>query len=244
MAGKKARRSVIAQMYGRFKLTMERPGLPRGMMAFLAAAVATIATIAALGGGLVEAATRPVTLVVLGDSLSAGLGLKMSEAFPAQLQRALAAAGYSVTVINGGVSGDTANDGLARLDWSVGPEADAVILEFGANDALRGIDPAVTRRALDAMLARLTDRHLPVLVAGMLAPPNMGDAYASAFNRIFPELAMRYGVALYPFFLDGVVTDARLEQSDALHPNAAGAAVIVKRMLPAVEALVQQIDRR
>src|SRR6185295_12091665 len=169
---------------------------------------------------------------------------RINDAFPAQLQRALSAAGHSVTVVNAGVSGDTASDGLARLDWSVGPDADAVIVELGANDALRGIDPTVTRAALDQILARLSQRHLPVLVAGMLAPPNMGDTYGNAFNPIFPDLAHRYGAALYPFFLQGVATDVRLEQSDGLHPNAAGVGVIVRQMLPAVEGLLRQIEPR
>jgi acyl-CoA thioesterase-1 len=184
---------------------------------------------------------RPIELVVVGDSLSAGLGLPAGETFPAQLQKALAARGTTVRVVNAGVSGDTASDGLARLDWSVGPDADAVILELGANDALRGINPAVTRAALAAMLGRLRERALPVLLVGMLAPRNMGGPYAAAFDRIYPDLAAEYGVPLHPFFLDGVATDPALTQSDGMHPNAAGVAVIVERILPAVAALVAGI---
>src|SRR4051794_30071747 len=189
--------------------------LQRSALALVALAVITAA---------VNAVAAPLNLVVMGDSLSAGLGLKTAESFPAQLQAALAARGQQVTVVNAGVSGDTATDGLARLDWSVGPDAGAVILELGANDALRGINPEVTRAALDSMLTRLRARHLPVLLAGMLAPPNMGEQFGTTFNQIFPDLARAHDVPLYPFFLEGVATDATLKQSDGLHPNAAGVA--------------------
>jgi acyl-CoA thioesterase-1 len=186
---------------------------------------------------------RPIELVVVGDSLSAGLGLAVADTFPAQLERALAARGRSVKVINAGVSGDTASEGLARLDWSVGPETDAVIVELGANDALRGTNPAVTRAALTGMLARLRERGLPVLLAGMLAPRNMGAPFAAAFDPIYADLAAQFGMPLYPFFLDGVATNPELTQSDGMHPNAAGVRVIVERILPAVEALLDGAQR-
>jgi acyl-CoA thioesterase-1 len=228
---------VIAQKHGGFKMAAalwrRSLGLSVGLALTGAAAVAPTAP-----GPAGAASMAPVQLVVLGDSLSAGYGLKAAAAFPAELQKALADDGRTVTVVNAGVSGDTANDGLTRLDWSVGPDASAVILELGANDALRGIDPAITRAALDAILARLKARHLPVLLAGMLAPPNMGESYAAAFDRIFPDLAKSRGVPLYPFFLDGVATDPKLEQGDGMHPNSAGVAVIVHRILPTVEALI------
>jgi acyl-CoA thioesterase-1 len=183
----------------------------------------------------------PIELVIVGDSLSAGLGLPAADAFPAQLQNALAARGRAVKVVNAGVSGDTAADGVARLDWSVGPEADAVILELGANDALRGITPSATRTAIAGMLARLRERGLPVLLVGMLAPRNMGAPYAAAFDQIFPGLAAEFDVPFYPFFLEGVAANLELAQSDGMHPNAAGVRVIVQRILPSVEALIAGI---
>jgi acyl-CoA thioesterase-1 len=190
------------------------------------------------------AAEKPLTIVALGDSLTAGYGLKNHDAFPAKLQEALAAKGIAVTVNNAGVSGDTMSGGLARLDWSVPPETDAVILELGANDALRGLDPAVTRRALDAILAALARRNIPVLLCGMLAPRNMGADYASAFDPMFPELAKTYGAVLYPFFLDGVATDPKLNQGDGLHPTAAGVDVIVMKILPKVEELIARAQTK
>ena len=185
-----------------------------------------------------RAAERPVNIVALGDSLTAGYGLAASEAFPARLQRALSAKGLAAKVANAGVSGDTAAGGLARLDWSVPEGTDAVILELGANDALRGFDPAITRKALQAMLDRLQTRKIPVLLCGMLAPPNMGAEYGRAFNAIYPDLAGQTGAILYPFFLAGVAADPKLNQSDGLHPTAAGVAVIVDRILPQVEKLI------
>jgi acyl-CoA thioesterase-1 len=143
-----------------------------------------------------------------------------------------------VAISNAGVSGDTMSGGLARLDWSVPPGTDAVILELGANDALRGLDPAVTRRALDDILRALAARHIPVLLCGMLAPRNLGSDYARAFDPIFPELAKAYGTVFYPFFLDGVTADPKLNQHDGLHPTAAGVDVIVARILPRVEELI------
>ena len=185
-----------------------------------------------------RAAERPVRIVALGDSLVAGYGLRASDAFPAVLQRALAAKGIAAEIVNAGVSGDTASGGLARLDWSIPDGTDAVIVELGANDALRGLDPAVTRRALDAVLRRLKARNLPVLLCGMLAPPNLGPDYGAAFNSIYPDLAAQYGAILYPFFLEGVVADPKLNQPDGVHPTAPGVAIIVKAILPKVEELI------
>src|SRR5689334_7891155 len=185
--------------------------------------------------GPAAAADKPLNIVALGDSLTAGLGLANQDTFPAKLQQALAAKGIVVTIANAGVSGDTMSGGLARLDWSVPPETDAVILELGANDALRGTDPATTRRALDAILAALAKRNIPVLLCGMLAPRNLGVDYARAFDPMYPELAKAYGTLLYPFFLDGVATNRKLNQGDGLHPTAAGVVVIVAKILPKVE---------
>jgi acyl-CoA thioesterase-1 len=187
-----------------------------------------------------RASDQPVRIVALGDSLTAGFGLTANDAFPVKLQRALAAKGIAADIANAGVSGDTTSGGLARLDWSVPDGTDAVILELGANDALRGVDPKVTRGALDAMLHRLSDRHIPVLLCGMLAPRNMGGEYGRAFDAIYPGLAKAYGAIIYPFFLDGVATEPRLNQRDRLHPTAAGVDVIVEKILPAVERLVAQ----
>jgi len=184
-------------------------------------------------------AAKPVRLAVLGDSLTAGFGLAASDAFPAKLQKALRDKGIAVDILNAGVSGDTTSGGLARLDWSIPPGTEAVIVELGANDALRGVDPAVTRNALDAILTRFKARNIAVLLCGMYAPPNYGADYAAKFNRIYPDLAKAHGVALYPFFLDGVATVASLTQSDGLHPTAAGVDVVVHRILPTVEAFLK-----
>ncbi len=184
------------------------------------------------------AAAKPIAIVALGDSLTAGYGVLPGKSFPEQLDAALKAKGYDVTVANAGVSGDTAADGLARLDWSVPADADIVIVELGANDALRGIDPALTRKSLSEILAKLKARGQAVLLAGMLAPRNLGDAYGKIFDAIYPDLAAQYDVALYPFFLAGVVADPALNQADGMHPTAAGVAKIVAAMLPDVEKLV------
>jgi acyl-CoA thioesterase-1 len=190
------------------------------------------------------AAEKPVTVVALGDSLTAGLGLPASDAFPAKLQAALRAKGYEVTVVNAGVSGDTASGGLARLDWSVPEGTEAVIVELGANDMLRGIDPTITRKALDAILQRLSERHIPVLLAGMRAAPNLGPDYARAFEAIYPDLAAKYGVLLYPFFLDSVAAHSVLNQRDGIHPTTAGVDMIVKGILPKVEELLAKVRAR
>ncbi|WP_324417305.1 arylesterase [Bradyrhizobium sp.] len=185
---------------------------------------------------------KPLKMVVLGDSLSAGLGLQGSAAFPARLQKALADKGIKVDMINAGVSGDTTSGGRDRLDWSVPEGTEAVIVELGANDALRGIDPAVTRTALSDILTRLKARNIAVLLCGMLAPPNYGSDYAARFNAIYPELAKSFGVPLYPFFLEGVAADAKLNQADGIHPTAEGVDIIVKNILPMVEAFIGTIS--
>jgi acyl-CoA thioesterase-1 len=187
-------------------------------------------------------AGKPIKMVVLGDSLSAGLGLSASAAFPARLKQSLKIKGIDVDMINAGVSGDTSSGGRDRLDWSVPEGTDAVILELGANDALRGTDPKVTRAALTDILARLKARKVAVLLCGMLAPPNYGSDYSARFNAIYPDLAKSFGVPLYPFFLEGVAADARLNQADGLHPTAEGVDVIVKNILPIVEAFVGAIS--
>jgi acyl-CoA thioesterase-1 len=212
--------------------------------------------IVATGCALLFAAMNPqfavaeslLHVVALGDSLTAGYGLAAKDGFVPQLQAALAVPaatvqgvkvqGAKVEVADAGVSGDTASDGLARLEWSVPEGTDAVIVELGANDMLRGIDPLVTRDALDGILARLARRHIAVMLCGMRAAPNLGVDYARAFERIYPELAAKYGALLYPFFLDGVAADRTLTQQDGLHPNAAGVAAIVRRILPTVQELI------
>ncbi|WFU72860.1 MULTISPECIES: arylesterase [unclassified Bradyrhizobium] len=189
-------------------------------------------------------ATKPVKLVVLGDSLSAGLGLPGQEAFPIKLQKALQAKGITVDMTNAGVSGDTSSGGRDRLDWSVPDGTDGVIVELGANDALRGIDPDLTRKALTDIVARLKERKIPVMLCGMLAPPNYGAEYAARFNSIYPDLAKTFDVPLYPFFLDGVAADAKLNQADGIHPTAAGVDIIVGRIMPTVEAFVGTIHEQ
>jgi acyl-CoA thioesterase-1 len=190
------------------------------------------------GTGFAQAPAKPIKMVVVGDSLSAGLGLSATAAFPARLQKSLETKGIKVDMINAGVSGDTASGGRDRLDWSVPEGTEAVILELGANDALRGTDPAVTRAALSDILTRLKARKIAVLLCGMLAPPNYGSDYAARFNAIYPELSKSFGVPLYPFFLQGVAADAKLNQADGLHPTADGVDIIVKNILPMVEAFL------
>jgi acyl-CoA thioesterase I len=200
------------------------------------------ATIWSLAGAAISApAKRAITLVALGDSLTAGYGLPASAAFPVVLERELRARGHNVTIINAGVSGDTASGGSARLDWSVGEGVDGVIVELGANDALRGVDTAVTKAALTAILDRLAARKIPVMLSGMQAPPNYGADYAARFNAIHPELAGQRGLLLDPFFLDGVAGLRELNQPDGIHPTAEGVNVIVRRILPLVERFIASL---
>jgi acyl-CoA thioesterase-1 len=187
------------------------------------------------------ALAQPVKVVVLGDSLSAGLGLSAADAFPAKLQKALKDKGIDVDITNAGVSGDTASGGRDRLDWSAPNGTEAVIVELGANDALRGTDPAITRSALSDIVSRLKARGVAVLLLGMLAPPNYGSDYAARFNTIYPDLSKSFGVRLYPFFLDGVAADPKLNQADGIHPTAEGVDIIVKKILPTVEAFLGTI---
>lgn len=189
-------------------------------------------------------AAPPIKIVALGDSLTAGLGLPEQDGFVARLQAALAADGTAVELTNAGVSGDTASGGLARLDWSVPRGTDAVILELGANDMLRGIEPSVTRQALEQILRRLAERHIAVLLCGMRAAPNLGAEYGRVFESIYPQLAAKYDTLLYPFFLDGVAANFSFLQHDGLHPNAAGVDVIVSHILPKVEQLIARVHVR
>lgn len=202
----------------------------------------SLAALAAISG-VAAAAGRPVTVVMLGDSLTAGLGLPDQDSPPSQLQRLLREQGHDIVIVNAGVSGDTVADGLARLDWAVGDDADAVVVALGANDMLRGRDPALTRRDLDALLGRLEERKLPVLVCGMLAARNLGPAYAAAYDPMFRELAEKHGAALYPFLLEGVALDRSLNQKDGLHPNREGAAKIAAALLGPVIELAARVRR-
>jgi acyl-CoA thioesterase-1 len=191
---------------------------------------------AGLHGNRAAAAT-PV-IVALGDSLTAGFGLPQDEAFPAQLEKALKARGQDVTVINAGVSGDTAAAGLARLDWALPKDADGVIIELGANDALQGLDPAGTKATLEKIITAVKGRGLPILLAGMEAPRNLGKEYVTEFRAMYTDLAQRYDLILYPFFLDGVALDDNYLLDDGQHPNAAGVTRIVEGILPKVEELL------
>ena len=194
--------------------------------------------LAAAGVHANEAAAGEPVIVAFGNSLTAGFGLTRGQAFPAQLEQALRARGQEVKVVNAGVSGDTAAAGLARLDWSMPADASAVIIELGANDALQGLDPEATKATLETIIAQAQARGLPILLAGMEAPRNMGKDYVEAFDAIYPDLARRYDLILYPFFLDGVALDNGLTLDDGLHPNAQGVARIVKGILPKVEELL------
>ncbi|EWY37882.1 hypothetical protein N825_15890 [Skermanella stibiiresistens SB22] len=188
-----------------------------------------------------EPGKAAVKILALGDSLTAGYGLAESDGFTPRLQRALRDKGYEVEVINAGVSGDTTAGGRARLDWALADQPQAAIVELGANDGLRGIDPASTRENLDAILATLKERGVPTLLAGMYAPPNLGRDYGDRFNAIYPELAAKYDVPLYPFFLEGVALDRNLNQEDGMHPNAQGVAIVVKGILPHLMDLLDEI---
>lgn len=189
-----------------------------------------------------EVKQPPIRIVAYGDSLTAGYGVALPQAFPAQLERALVKQGYNVEVINAGVSGDTTAAALERFDWAVPDGVDAAIVELGANDALRGQDPAQAKRNLDKILERLKGKGIAVLLAGIPAPRNWGDAYVKAFDGMFAELAQKHGAALYPFFLDGVAQKPNLNLADGLHPNAQGIAAVVERIMPAVTALITRVE--
>ena len=188
--------------------------------------------------GSVAAQDKPLTILAFGDSLVAGFGLGSADGFTAKLEAALKAKGIPARIVNGGLSGDTSAGGLARLDWALEPKPDFAIVELGANDGLRGLDPAQTRANLDAILTKLKAKGVPVLFAGMLAPPNMGPDYGKAFNALFPALAEKHVVLFYPFFLDGVAANPALNQADGIHPNAKGVDIIVERILPLVLKLI------
>ncbi|TPK59894.1 MULTISPECIES: arylesterase [unclassified Mesorhizobium] len=207
-------------------------------MSFQRRIAAGLIVFLAICGAISSARAEPFEIVGFGDSLMAGYGLGPDEGFTDRLQAALRARGRDVTVANAGVSGDTSSGGLARLDWSVPDGTQLVILELGANDMLRGVSPDITRKNLDTMLAKLKERKIAVLLAGMRAAPNLGADYQNAFDAIFPELAAKYGVTLYPFFLDGVAGQSALQLEDGLHPNAKGVAQMVERILPAVEKAI------
>jgi acyl-CoA thioesterase-1 len=189
--------------------------------------------------GLGQTAAAETVIAVLGDSLASGFGLATNEAFPARLEAALRTAGEDVRVINAGVSGDTSAGGLARLDWVLGDQPDIVLVELGSNDSLRGLDPEDTFDNLDSIVASLRARDITVLLAGMLAPRNLGREYVDAFDAIYQRVAEKHDVALYPFFLDGVALDPVLNQADLIHPNQAGVDIIVEKILPAMRAVLQ-----
>jgi acyl-CoA thioesterase-1 len=230
----------MARSYGTFGGVVER--LSPMFVQMLVLGLAMMAAEPAFAQASAAIETKPTKMVVLGDSLSAGFGVAGSDAFPEKLQKALKTKGIEVDMINAGVSGDTSSGGRDRLDWSVPEGTQAVIVELGANDALRGTDPAVTRAALTDIVTRLKARGIAVLLCGMLAPPNYGSDYSARFNSIYPDLAKSSGVPLYPFFLDGVATDAKLNQADGLHPTAEGIDVLVKNILPTVQAFLGAIS--
>lgn len=193
------------------------------------------------------AATAPdkeFCIVVLGDSLTAGYGLAPQASFPAQLEDALQRHQHRVRVINAGVSGDTTAGGLARLDWALADHPDLMIIELGANDALRGLSPDQTRQNLNSLLYRLQEKGVPVLLTGMKAPRNLGEEYYTNFDRIYPELALQHSLAFYPFFLEGVAGEVGLNQADGIHPNGAGVDVIVRKIRPFVEETLKRIKNQ
>ncbi|RWM32430.1 arylesterase [Mesorhizobium sp.] len=207
-------------------------------MAFKQTFAAALILFVAVCGAISSARAGTFTIVGFGDSLTAGFGLGPGQGFTDRLQAALKAKGQDVAVANAGVSGDTTSGGLARLDWSVPDGTRLVILELGANDMLRGVSPDLAEKNLDAMLGKLMQRNIPVLLAGMRAAPNLGAEYQKAFDAIYPNLAAKYDVPLYPFFLDGVAGHPDLQLEDGLHPNPKGVDVIIERILPAVEKAI------
>ncbi|WP_371826826.1 arylesterase [Microvirga sp. VF16] len=212
------------------------------MTIIFACAAALAAMVVALPAA--QAQTKPIRLVALGDSLSAGYNLPQEAAFPVVLEKALKAKGYNVEVANAGVSGDTSSGGLDRLDWSVSDGTDGVILELGANDMLRGLDPAGTRKNLEAIVERLKSRNIPVMLAGMYASRNLGPEYVQKFDAIYPDIAKKHDLVLYPFFLDGVAGDRALNLPDGMHPTGKGVETIVERILPSVETFLARLSQR
>jgi acyl-CoA thioesterase I len=198
----------------------------------------TVAMAVALTGATSAQAKAPLKLVAFGDSLTAGYGVAPQDAFPVQLELALRRRGHTIEIMNAGVSGDTASVAAERFDWAIPAGTDAVIVELGANDALRGLDPKQARAHLSAIMSKLKARNIPILLAGMKAPLNWGTEYAATFDAIYPELAKEHSALLYPFFLDGVILQTDLNQPDGIHPNSKGVAQIVQRILPSVEALI------
>ena len=213
---------------------------------FMTIIFACAAALAAMVVPLPEAHAQgqPIRLVALGDSLSAGYGLPQEAAFPVVLERALKARGHKVEVANAGVSGDTSSGGLDRLDWSVPDGTDGVILELGANDMLRGLDPALTRRNIEAIVTRLKSRNIPVMLAGMYASRNLGPDYVQKFDSIYPDIAKKHDLVLYPFFLEGVAGERSLNLPDGMHPTAKGIEIIVARILPSIEKFLARIAQR
>jgi acyl-CoA thioesterase-1 len=220
------RGQVLSSSYGLWNMAFKFP--------FRLAVLACLAILAMAAAAKAE----PYKIVGFGDSLMAGYGLDAGQSFPEKLEKALRDKGHDVVIANAGVSGDTTSGGLSRLDWSIPDGTQLVILELGANDMLRGIGPEITEKNLDAMLSRLKRRDIPVLLAGMRAAPNLGPDYQAAFDSIYPRLAKKYGVALYPFFLDGVAADRAYLLEDGRHPNAAGVDRMVEKLLPEIEKII------
>lgn len=212
------------------------------MAIIFACAVALAAMVAPARAPLAQ--EEPIRLVALGDSLTAGYGLPQEAAFPAVLERALRAKGHKVEIANAGVSGDTASAGLDRLDWSVPDGTDGVIVELGANDMLRGLDPAVTRQAIETIVERLKERGIPVMLAGMLASRNLGHSYTEQFDTIYTDIAKKHDLVLYPFFLDGIAGERSLNLQDGIHPTAKGVEIVVERILPTVETFLASLSKR
>jgi len=221
---------------------MIRKTIWKPIVAFASLLAALVAP--GMSGAMAQDDSREIVIVALGDSLTAGYQLPQQAAFPVQLEKALRSRGANVKVINAGVSGDTASDGLARLDWALPENADAVIVELGANDALRGIPVSETTRVLTELMEKLKAKKLPVLIAGMEAPRNWGPDYVKAFRQMYVDLSRKYDAVFYPFFLNGMAMDKGLTLPDGLHPTEKGVGVIVEHILPSVEELIGKVQKR